>query len=465
MKRLSDVLNTRELCDLIKIASEQNIVFPDFNTEEEWKAIKRLSAGPDSERIGYYLELSYEEDDDDNYSLTDNLEEFDPETQKTIIAFREQEKNLMNSIRRAEDFKFVLSEKIAVRLLDKNVFEKYLIGAADVTIDLLEHLAVMEMSSVKHDSKYDLELPWEQNKSADALETAGYAVVYSTKAWENSDEHKHITGITVTSDVLKLFCDTYTSDFSMKRSNYNAIKKCCCLAVSYYEVALLETVMEIYHRLCESNGVYLKMDERDFAEIAREQSSDFYEIVEFQGKCYVTIIGASIGLEDIDNPGDTLIEFRVQNLEEREFPPYIPEAEEIREYTENGFWPSRESYSRLKEWLTLFYMDEKEIENIGPGFMGMFLSMGAEDDEYFRQRYSMDDVEENVLEKMQYITWLCMLDYTADEIMQDDEIEVLTIPVTEQAKEEFRNIISECIKNTNKPNLIGYCDSNWPIDS
>ena len=228
MKRLSDVLNTRELCDLIKIASEQNIVFPDFNTEEEWKAINRLSAGPDSERIGYYLELSYEEDDDDNYSLTDNLEEFDPETQKTIIAFREQEKNLMNSIRRAEDFKFVLSEKIAVRLLDKNVFEKYLIDAADVTIDLLEHLAVMEMSSVKHDSKYDLELPWEQNKSADALETAGYAVVYSTKAWENSDEHRHITGITVTSDVLKLFCDTYTSDFLAKRflnSNREAIRK------------------------------------------------------------------------------------------------------------------------------------------------------------------------------------------------------------------------------------------------
>ena len=256
MKKLVDLLAQRSLYDLLQKAKQFSVEGPDSLSEEEWQSVLDFTEASKwsdkKDHLDYYLELAEEED---SFWEVDEDEYDDPGERARVEEYRRKDKRLAKSIQTADEVRAVIEERVAGKLLDKSVMEEYLLEAGDKTIEILKDISTRQKDSGDGKDVYSLSIPWRDCIAADILETWGYAVVRSTEAWKNEDEHRHVTGIIVPEDVIGLFMEVFTDELDDSRKNRYAVFECCNLAKMYYETAPLEIVMEIYHRYAESVSI------------------------------------------------------------------------------------------------------------------------------------------------------------------------------------------------------------------
>lgn len=441
--------------DLLVLAKKYKIVHIEGITLDQWKNIQNFINDPmnDRKRIEYYYELSEENVD---FWEVDQDEFEDLETYESVKKFRKANHELSTSIRAAYDSKDIIADLIADKLLDRASFEDYLLGLGDLTIEILSNLANNDNVLESVDEIYPLNISWESNFSADVLEQLGYAIVKSTKPWKNEDDHRHIVGITISSDVLELFKEIYSEKFNYKRRNSSIVQDCCYIARNYYKAAPIDIVLKLYHQMCQADSIYPELDEESFIKTAEKVANDLYIIYEHEGKKYVIEEYLLDSFEDDDEDYMILFDY-LDIIREQNYDFYIPDADEFHDYLKNGYWSKREPYQKLKEWLTNFYLDEKDIANMFPSMLRMLDPEDYdENEEYYNERYSMDDLEEDVSEKMRMVIWYFMENGDVDYAL--DELEDLTAQVREEVKEELAEILHECLKQTNKVELLGYCE-------
>ena len=454
MMGLGSILARRHLYDLFKLAKLYSIDAVSFLTRQEWHSVlafadsAQLNDDVMRSRVENYVELAME--DEEIWEVGED-ECDDEEARKDLERFRQNERRLTKAMSAASNAREEIASLIAGKLLDKRVMERHLLDASDATIAILTDLSVRERETGTDDCYYSLDLSREQCYPADALERWGYAIVHDTKPWENEDEHRHVTGIDISGDVLALFREAYTTELDQCRRNRSAVFACCDLAKSYYETAPIGIVLEIYRRYADAMSIPELPGEQDFAQMAVEVANGFYAVLDYEGETYVVDSIVADDLEGEDAPYESILSCDLEKIQEWNHDFYIPPREEILEYTSSGYWPSREPYQKLEEWLTAFYLDEKEIENRFPRMMAQLY---GEEETGFHQRYSLDDVEENVHDQITLVAWLFMSDNDVEDVL--DQLEDITVKVRTEALEELTGILEECRDETNKACYLGH---------
>lgn len=112
-------------------------------------------------------------------------------------------------------------------------------------------------------------------------------------------------------------------------------------------------------------------------------------------------------------------------------------------------------HKEMKDLLKLLYLDEQSIENASGAMFGMF-----DEEEWGRRYYSMDDVENNVRELTGFITMSLMGNNDAENILDYDDLKVVTWSLNDEVKQELKQIIIECSRNTNMPSLLGHTEKD-----
>ena len=84
----------------------------------------------------------------------------------------------------------------------------------------------------------------------------------------------------------------------------------------------------------------------------------------------------------------------------------------------------------------------------------MMAQLYGEEETGFHQRYSLDDVEENVHDQITLVAWLFMSDNDVEDVL--DQLEDITVKVRTEALEELTGILEECRDETNKACNLGH---------
>ena len=451
----TEILCERSLYDLLILAKnrQSQLQLPDILSEEQWQILFDYAERNDPERIGYYLELAEDKDDP---VWVENREDYeDEETYLAVKQFRDQEFQLMLSLEKADQSKGLLAEALADLLLKKDVFQELLSTADDGVICLLKKLSGLAHERKREDGFY-APMPEMDNSSADTLQKWGYAVVFFEDADRSMDSRRHVTGMHISHEVLDLFDEIYSREFDIRRRINNIISDVCYTARSYYEVAPLDIVMKLYRNMVMSQpdlpASVLELGEQQFIDIAGKVSKDLYMVYEYKGKYYIFERFILDNLEEEETEDESILAGDLYMMEEAGYDFYIPPAEEIRDFVNYGCWPDRDAYHKLKIWLTEYYMQNRELENMFPRMLAL---MSEDDsDNGYRERFTLDDVDESVKEKMSLTGWFFMSGSEVDDVM--NEYSDIVVWLSDAAKEELMQLLENCRQQTNRTYMLGY---------
>lgn len=459
MMTLADILSERTLYDLLILLKnkQSQVCLPDIFSNEQWKNLFTYAEKNDPERVEYYLELAEEKDE---HIWTENRDDYDDEeTYLAVKQFREQEYQLMLSLEKAEKSKGLLAKILADSLLKKETFQALLSTTDDDTICLLKTLSDMVKEKEQEDGYY---VPLQEVKcfSADRLQECGYAIPVFVEAWQSEDSHRHVTGIRISKDVLTLFDDIYSEEFDISRRVNIIISKVCYTARSYYEVAPLDIAMRLFRNVIRTQpdipAAVHGLEAQEFIEIAKKESKDLYLVYEYRNNYYIFEEFVFFDLMESETEEDTILVNDLAGIEESGYEFYIPSGEEILDFVNYGYWPDRKSYQKLKEWLTGYYMETREFENMFPRMLTL---MGPDDsDEGYRERFTLDDVDESVEEKLVLTAWFFMDGCEVEDVME--EYSDITAGINEGARGELLLMLESCRQQTNMKCLLG----NIPVE-
>ena len=442
---LQELLSQRDLPTLLHLVSVNSCELPDTLPQAEWERVFRFTGERGSEHIAYYLELAAEKEEQDWFPDPDDFE--DEEEYRLVSQHRQEEYDNMIALENADHSRGELAASIASVLLNPDQVKKYLEHAADHTWDLISFL----LSDLNHE-KHPVTYSRSNNLAAASLQDAGYVLLTKTEAWENDDARMHVTGITMPEDVREAFRSACTASLNISRKVNNLVFNCCLLARSYYETVPLEIVMKLYEQEAREQELPF-LSAQSFADIARENAAQFYVVHYHEGTCYIT----EPFTLDVDEESLEFSFFlsNLETIQEAACDYYIPDSDEFREFTEYGYWPSREPFRQLHSLLTDFYLDEKEMSEAFPRMLAAFGQSDASD-YYRRNGYSMDLVEENVKEKMADILSMLQFCATAEDVF--DQLEEITCQVRDEFKEKLAQILKKCEGQTNQM-PFGYTDA------
>ncbi len=454
MMALADILGERTLHDLLVLLKDRQsqVCLPDILSNEQWQSLFAFAKKNDSDRVEYYLELAEEKDE---HIWTESRDDFDDEeTYLAVKQFREQEYQLMLSLEKADKSRRLLAKVLADMLLKKETFQELLSAADDDMICLLKTLSGMVKEKEQEDGCY-APLQDVNNISADRLKDWGYAIPVFVEAWESEDSHRHVTGIRISKDVLTLFDDIYSEEFDISRRVNNIISNVCYTARSYYEVAPLDIVMKIFRNVVRTHpdipAAVQKLGEQEFIDIARKVSKDLYLVYEYRNNYYIFEEFILDDLKESEAEEDSILVNDLTGIEEFGYDFYIPSEEEIQDFLKYGYWPDRESYQKLKAWLTAYYLETRELENMFPRMLAL---MGPEDsDEGYRERFTLDDVDESVEEKLSLTAWFFMNGCEAEGVME--EYSDIIAHINEDVKGELQQLLENCRQQTNMKYMLG----------
>ena len=175
-------------------------------------------------------------------------------------------------------------------------------------------------------------------------------------------------------------------------------------------------------------------------------------VYEYKGKYYIFERFILDNLEEEETEDESILAGDLYMMEEAGYDFYIPPAEEIRDFVNYGCWPDRDAYHKLKIWLTEYYMQNRELENMFPRMLAL---MSEDDsDNGYRERFTLDDVDESVKEKMSLTAWFFMNGSEVDDVM--NEYSDIVVWLSDAAKEELMQLLENCRQQTNRTYMLGY---------
>lgn len=455
MKSLKDLLNTRHIYDLLKKAGELSLEAPSSMTEKEWEialAFGRILERKEAvTRIDSYLDPAF----DDRKDLEELLRGLRGKKKKSVEDTLRKERLIGESLSKAEAAKSLIAEGISGSLLEEEVMIRYLLDAADPTIDILKDLAGRDLIGDAREV-YSLDLPWKKSWAADWIKNKGYGLTEELKASKSRDQHRYVTGISVPEDVLALFRKIYTPDADLERRKRHLVKDCCELARSYYETAPADLVLEICRRYAKGDPSAPSVTMEELIRIAGETQGDFHCLLEHEGEYYIADAFIKMDLEDAQDTEKSLFYSDVATIREDGDAFCIPDPQEVLDFCRHGWWSEREPWQKARQWFREYFLDEQYIESIFPAMLSMSYGDGeqAEKRELDLEIYSMDDVEEQTDEKISMAVWFFMDDNTVSDLL--GEMKEITLSVTEEAKENLLRILEECRSQTNKRCYMGH---------
>ena len=446
---LKDVVMQYDLRDLIVIAYNNHVDMSDIIPDENWLVLARYAAKNDQDSFDYYIELAVE----GKRMFPDVEDEIENEEDRSrFLEDKKKDAILQDTICAADGSFDQLASRIADSLLDRGRFEKLVMNNGSGIVRLLEKLFEIRRNMESGNDTYTLEMPYPESYGAKVLNQSGYAQLIITPAWKSSDNRRHVIGITITGEVLDLFKEVYTPEKDRERRIGELIRDCCYVARDYYGIVPLEVMTKLYNRVraIEPDSDALTVEE--MAKVAEKFSDDLYTVFEYEGKNYIA--EQVFADEVVEDPESS---FFLSVLRERETMNndfYYPDIDEFRDYSENGYWLGREGYRRLKEWMTIYYMDEMHMANMFPNMLASIDENAAE--YYNRDRYCMDDVDRDVSEIICWITTSFRYNNDVEDVLEEEALKSICLDVTDEAKEELIDILKLCYLQTNVSCLLGH---------
>ena len=450
------------LYDLLYIAWYNDCTLPDFIPEEGWKALlgeMDLGSLPydtrGRNRLELLLELAAEKEEHD--WETYQMEGESDEDFLSRKAFHDLEYQTILWAEEANEKRAEIAKAIRKRIMDPDYFAKKLFIADDPLILCMQDI-------LKRDEKgpeYAITLPWDDNYALDFLAKHGYFHLIERPANRDEECHRRILGLRVTGDVLSLFEKVYTPELDYQRRQSNLMGHLAYLGQDYYEVTPLSVLWKIYQNVAAEDPCLAgRITEEEFYSLFQEKlKNDNYWA--FQEKDGITYHFPASALDILDEEetedenGEVITEeissysLRLEQYERGNFDFYIPSAAEAKEFFIYNYWPSREAYKELSDLIHLIYEDQFSMEQFSFSML-----WGMDEPEATCGGYTMDDVEENALEKISYICMCLQGDCPVENTLE--QLKDMLVWLNEETQEKIKDLIIACDKVTNKPNLMGY---------
>ena len=436
-----EMLMKKDTSELIAISSRYGIPFP-VETDEQMEAeIKECYSDGSKYLIDYYLKTTDEEMEID-LSEYEELNDDDIERYKK---YNDREKHKAELVKAIEKSRPEICNEICKMILNPDEFKKIYVELSDESINHMlnaesideEDGIVRLKTDLKSHDRYDAEI----------LKRWGICELVKLDAYDSPDEYEHITEIIFTEDVLEVFKGVHSDELDRKRRKYNMIFDCCYVAQRYHDVSPIENAYKMYMDAARDDTKlpYINLDEFTAEAKMLEKRDEMFFVYETEDAAYIT------NESYIDDDEESLVDILIEDAQDADTSYYIPSPEEREEFAKNSWWPSRESFNKLKIFIEKFYLDEQYIHNTGNSMFRMI----SDDEEYLKERfYSMDDVERNMEEQLSFMTMDIMFGRTLEEI--EDYYNFIFLAITEKAKEEFIEIFENCVKDANLVSLNGH---------
>ena len=445
---LKDCILERDLRDIVRLAGENGVDLSDMIPANEWDLLYGFAIGDDNDRFTYYVELSQEEDPFNDIESDIKGKKAREEYRK----YRERENQILDGIRKADHFKDSIAGLTADKLIDPEAFADRMLVLGNKTVELMNRLRD-SLSEDKEAESVSVDLSGEQTFSADYWHMAGFIQLIETPAYKNEDNRRHIVGIRVPDEVIETYSEVYTKELDLKRRTDRLVYDCCYNCRDYYEVVPLEIVLAVYDNVRSIDPLCPELDLEAFTNVARRLSDEFFGVYEHEGKNYVleqVFFDEYMEEEDKENTF-FMSHLQEQTSHDQDF--YIPSPAEFMEYNNYHYWPGREGYRKLTEWVEMFFLDEMTMNNMFPN---MIAAMGMDDDYYDKDRYCMDDVDDDVRRTVSHIANLFMWGEEIEDVVRDEDVEYMTMGITDEARSEFDEAMRLCYEQTNLPSLMGH---------
>ena len=456
MMTLREILMQRDLYDLLMLADRYMIAPPDTLSSEDWQLIMDFAKTNDSDRIEYYLELAEEKDE---HTWTVDPDEFeDEESYIAVRNFREKEYRIVCSLEKADQAGPYLCGQIAGCLLRPDTMKALLSSAGDGTVSLLGYLYEVSAENREQDAAYHPDPYAVSWRAAGTLQAWGYAVVSPAPAVMYEDRRRRVDTIRISSDVLALFHELYTSELDIRRRTNNLIFDICYMAREYYITPPLDIVLEMYRTAAKSQPDLPDPDEECFIRTAKEVSEGLYTIWSYRGTYYLMEESFVDEISEAEEPftensedmAETMLGLNLQTMQQLDYDFYIPGEAEMLDFCSSGWWKKREAYRKLEDWLQGYYDEQNNLNSI---FSRMVANI-SEDENFGNSRYWGDDTDQEISETINKAMWLFMSGYETEAVYS--ELENITAWINEQAEEELKQILEKCRRQTNQTDLLGH---------
>ena len=453
------------LYDLLSIAWHTKCPMPDFISEEEWAALLGrinfvgLSPREGKREVEHLLTLAAKKEE---LNWVPRREE--GESDESYLAhklFREWEYKTVLSAEAANENKAEIAKAIYKHIMDPAYFAERLFYADDAFILCMQDILKRD----EEGPKYAIDWPWKENYALDSFATQGYVHLIERPANRDEECHRRILGLHVTGDVLSLFEKVYTAEFDAKRRQRYLMDKISFMAQDYYDVAPLSLLWEIYQALASEDPCLAgRIGKEEFYTLFPQLVEKGYWVFrEEKGETYLMNKGNLDTFEEevSDENGQVITKeypfyfLRHELHEANHFDFYIPSTEEAKEYFEYGYWPSRKPYKELLDLMQVIYEEEFSMSQ-----SSFFMMRGEDEPDATCGGYTMDDVYDDVEEKMCYICSSLQGDLDVEDLLT--ELNDLLVWLTEEAKQKIEDLLIACNEVTNKANLMGYTPLEKP---
>lgn len=453
MYKLKDCILERDIKDIVRLAGENGVDLSDMIPTNEWELIFSFAIGDDNDRFMHYVELSREEDPFNDIEPDIKGKKAREEYRK----YREMEKQILEGIRKVEHFKNSIAGLIADKMIDPETFANRILTLENETVELMNRLRD-SLSEDKITNLVSVDLSGEQTFSADYWHMAGFVQLEETPAYENEDNRRHIVGIRVPDEVIEVYSEVYTKELDLKRRTDRLVYNCCYNCRDYYDVAPLEAVLTVYDNVRSIDPLCPELDINTFTDIARHLSDEFFGVFEIDGKNYILEQVFFDEYMEKEDKESTFFMYQIQEQANHNQDFYVPSPAEFLEYSKYCYWPGREGYRKLTEWVERFFMDEMTMNNMFPYMMA---AAGMDDSYYAKDRYCMDDVDDDVRRTVSSIANMLMWGMDIEDVIEAEDVKYMTIGITDEAKSEFEEAMRLCYEQTNLPSLMGYMRTDY----
>lgn len=446
---LKELLMKRKTKELLNLLRYNGLPFPLDVSKEKEAGIKEAYYDDNDYTVPFLLEyLEKDEPDWDEYEMDEaELEMFKERHIKQL--------ELAGLVKSVEDKRDAMCEMIAAKLLDKDHTKEVYHNLSDRCVEVMRSV-ISEGSDRGTHVELEVDIKADDKFPVNVLRDLGYCDIEVLDAYDSPDEYEHIIKIIIPNEIRDVFTVADNKEEDHIRKERIFVMDCCYIAARYYDEATIPMVYRIYLEWCAQSGNEHLLNVEEFEDLAvkaQKREDSCYELYELNGSRYI------LGYSFSDNDEDTyeFLKDKTKYLNDCDEAFYIPSFEEGMEYRKNGYWPSRSGYAKLKQFITDFYLDEQYINNSG---LQMFAMVGDAED-YLRNGFmSRDDVDREADETFYEIIMDLSLDSDVEDIIKNNEH--LTIPVTDEARQIFREALEECLMQTNFPYLNGYTKENCP---
>ena len=456
---LNKMLEQKEMKELIRLLRQYDLEdclgLSPVDIDKAYRAYSdERSPSPE-----FYIDC-LEEDEPDWSEYAEEGEDFIEESKRVWA----EEKELGRTIKKIENSKVIICKALEEHLTKQSTLEEMYLRFSDNTLFFIRKLIEEGEETRTGDVVMEIDLKSDERTRVIFLETYyGICEFKRVPAYKSEDGYEHLVFVSFDKEVLGILEKLDTVDNDTERRIRSVIEDVNYVAIKYNDALPIETAYEFFRTYAEQTKECQLLSFENYIDKSLECSHrGMHCICEYKGKKYMTepgnletVItdGEIIEVKESEDDYPSFFEATIEEMEKSHLKHYIPSAEEMKEYLDNGYWPTRECYARLKDLITEIYLDEQTIENATGAMFRMFDKGNLE-----RRYYSMDDVEDNVRDLIGYITMSIMGNNDIDDILDDNELKAVTWILKDETKDKLKQIITECSLKTNKPSLMGHTE-------